>query len=280
MRFICLLFFISQTITAQNLKYNFLGSLIINDKNPISYSLFFDENNGVISGYSVTNINKEDEAKSEINGLYFEDTKSFQIHEISLLNTNSKQPINSFCYISMNLRFRNNSRKKILEGNFEGNFLDSVKCAEGKVFLIEEEKVKRKIKKLTKKINKISEKIKNKYEFKELLIDTIDIVNDLQIDWESKKVIIYIWDNNKEDGDLIELKINNNTLLSNHLTTKKKKKISYSLKLGENIIEIKALNSGYSPPNTSMIELIDNKKKYAVISNLKKGDSAKIILIK
>ena len=56
-------------------------------------------------------------------------------------------------------------------------------------------------------------------------------------------------------------------ILDDFETTNKRKKIKYKLAEGENIIEIKATNSGSSPPNTSRIELVDNKTKYPIITN-------------
>ena len=60
----------------------------------------------------------------------------------------------------------------------------------------------------------------------------------------------------------------------------KKKKINFKLKKGENIIEIQAKNEGFSPPNTSRIELVDNKIKYPVITQLELGKSAIIKIYK
>ena len=83
-----------------------------------------------------------------------------------------------------------------------------------------------------------------------------------------------------DDGDKIELKINNVLILHDFETKNKRKKITYKLENGENIIEIKAVNSGKYPPNTSRIEFIDNKKKYPIITQLDAGKSAIIKLVK
>ena len=41
--------------------------------------------------------------------------------------------------------------------------------------------------------------------------------------WKNNKVTLFIWDPSKEDGDKIELKINNQVILENFETKKQKK---------------------------------------------------------
>ena len=83
-----------------------------------------------------------------------------------------------------------------------------------------------------------------------------------------------------EDGDKIQLTINGNIILDDFETSNKRKKIKYKLLEGENSIEIKATNLGTSPPNTSRIELVDNKIKYPIITQLELRKTAVIKIIK
>lgn len=258
---------------------SYLGSLILTNNKQISFNLELHEKDGIVNGYSITNINTADETKSSISGLYFKNDKSFQLQETQILQTNSEAPLNSFCYINMNLSFKSNLSNKRLEGTFTGNFLDSTECASGKILLFEK-------KRLTKKIEKIKKKVERKYKKQHndtKLIKRTQILkdgDDFTINWKNNKVKLYIWDANKEDGDKIELKINDVLILHDFETKNKRKKITYKLENGENIIEIKAVNSGKYPPNTSRIEFIDNKKKYPIITQLDVGKSAIIKLIK
>ena len=104
--------------------------------------------------------------------------------------------------------------------------------------------------------------------------------DDFTINWESNKLKLYIWDANQEDGDKIELRINNDIILNDFETKNKRKKIKYNLLKGENTIEIKAMNLGTSPPNTSRIELVDSNTKYPIITQLELGKSAIIKVVK
>ena len=261
-------------INSQNI-YNYLGTIIVDNSQAMSFKLELTEKDGLVNGYSLTNIGQTDETKSEITGLYFKSDKSFQLQETQIIYTNSEAPLNTFCYINMNLSFKSKFNKKHLEGNFRGNFLDSSECANGTIILMEEKKLKKKIKKIQKKINEVS-KDTNLLQQTRVLKDG----DDFTINWKKNNIILFVWDANQQDGDKIDLKINNDFLLHDFVTKNKKKKIKYKLKKGTNIIEIIAVNEGKSPPNTSRIELIDKTIKYPIITQLEVGKSAIIKIIK
>ena len=265
--------FIYQSANAQINTQKYLGTIIVENNAPISFSLDLIEKNGIVSGYSLTNLGTKDETKSEIQGVYFKEDKSFQLHETQIIYTKSEAPINSFCYIRMNLKQKNRFTKKLLEGNFTGNFLDSSECAKGKILLAEKSIIEKKIKKIEKKIEKKLDK--------DEIIET-KILKDgdnLNINWKAKYLTIKIWDSNQEDGDKINLEINSDVILDNYETKNKAKKIKYKLNEGQNKVIIKATSLGKSPPNTSRIELIDKNKKYPILTQLDLNKSI-IIYIK
>ena len=234
------------------------------------------EDNGIINGYSITNINTPDETKSEISGIYFNKNKSFQLQETQILHTKSEAALNTFCYLSMNLRFKNQIGIKQLNGTFTGNFLDGNECAKGKVLLIERTKLEKKIKKISKRTHK-KKHLDTSFVIKTKILKDDE---DFTINWQSNKLKLFVWDANMEDGDKIQLTINGYIILDNFKTKNKRKKIKYKLVEGENIIEIKATNLGTSPPNTSRIELVDSKIKYPIITQLEMGEIAIIKVIK
>ena len=148
-------------LCSQN-HYNYIGTLILSDNTPISFQIQFIEDKGYVNGFSITNIGTVDETKSEISGFYFKSDKSFQLQETQILYTKSEAPLNTFCYINMNLSFTGLFGKKQLEGTFTGNYLDSTKCANGSVILMQEKEdqkenyknrknFKKKLKKITPK---------------------------------------------------------------------------------------------------------------------------------
>ena len=274
-----ILLFFTFLLNAQIKTFSYLGTLILSNNTPISFQLELEEQNGIVNGYSITNINTPDKTKSEISGLYFKSDNSFQLQETQILQTSSEVPLNTFCYLNMNLAFKGKFGSKRLEGTFIGNFLDSTQCASGKIILMEEKKLIKKIEKVKKKIDKKANKTlaeTNQIQQTKILKDG----DNFTVKWESNKVKLYIWDANQEDGDKITLKINGDIILHDFETKNKRKKLKYQLEDGENIIEITATNLGASPPNTSRIELVDSKTKYPIITQLEIGKSAIIKIVK
>jgi len=142
-KILTLIFLILSILSYSQNKFIYLGALVLSDNTPINFSMELQEENGIVNGYSITNINTPNETKSEISGLYFKNDKSFQLQEIQILSTNSEAPLNTFCYINMNLSFKGKFGSKRLEGTFTGNFLDSTECASGKILLMEKTKLKK-----------------------------------------------------------------------------------------------------------------------------------------
>jgi len=274
-----ILLFFTFLLNAQIKTFSYLGTLILSNNIPISFQLELEEQNGIVNGYSITNINTPDKTKSEISGLYFKSDNSFQLQETQILQTSSEVPLNTFCYLNLNLAFKGKFGSKRLEGTFIGNFLDSTQCASGKIILMEEKKLIKKIEKVKKKIDKKANKTlaeTNQMQQTKILKDG----GNFTVKWESNKVKLYIWDANQEDGDKITLKINGDIILHDFETKNKRKKLKYQLEDGENIIEITSTNLGASPPNTSRIELVDSKTKYPIITQLELGKSAIIKIVK
>jgi len=238
----------------------YIGTIISSNNNPISYKLDFTEDNGIISGYSITNIGTNDETKSKIIGTFISSEKTLHIKETEILTTNSQEPLENFCFIEMKLEKKGIFGSKRIEGEFNGYFLNKKKCAIGRIIMIEEKKL-RKIKKKIKKKIELNKRERVKEEEEEILMKSGE---KFTFDSENKKITLLIWDANQEDGDKIDLLLNSVTILSNYETKNKARKIRIKLEDGKNIIEVKATNEGINPPNTSRIELIDGKTKYTV----------------
>ena len=178
----------------------------------------------------------------------------------------------------MNIKQIGNVLSSRIEGEFIGYFSDGQECANGSVLLIKKEKLEKIKKKINKKIEKeiSSDEENNKIFNTNIVSDEEEII----INWISDNIVIYIWDANEIDGDKINLKINEETLLKDFTTKKKRKKIKYELQKGENIIKLTATNLGNSPPNTSRIELVDGNTKYPIITQLRLNKSAIIKILK
>lgn len=268
-------FFLFQFSYAQSTDFNYLGTLILRNNQVISFSIHFNEQNGVLNGYSLTNIGNPDETKSYISGIYSKKDKSFQLQETQILSTSSEADLSTFCFINANLYMKGKLANKRLEGEFIGLFPNNDTCADGKILLMEKEKVEKKIKKVKKKIEKLEEKT-NQILITKQLKDGDDFV----VKWEAEELKLFIWDANKEDGDRIRIKINDEIILYDYATKRKREKVKYKLRKGENTIDIEALSLGSSPPNTSRIQLVDSNTRYPIITQLEVGKSAIITIMK
>ncbi len=108
----------------------------------------------------------------------------------------------------------------------------------------------------------------------------IILVNEKEIKIFNKKVKIKVWDHLKEDGDLINLYLNDTLLFSNLKVTKKGEVFDIELQSGENIIQVEAINEGTQSPNTSAIRVFVDNQELEIIFSARKGerDALKIIL--
>ena len=101
-------------------------------------------------------------------------------------------------------------------------------------------------------------------------------------EWTVKKnkVVLQVWDNNKEDGDIISLKFNDKWILTNFLLKKEKHTIPITLNKKENQLLLFAENLGSIIPNTAAISIDDNilVRTFILNSDMSKSETVKIIL--
>lgn len=79
----------------------------------------------------------------------------------------------------------------------------------------------------------------------------------------SKQLTLALWDDAVEDGDTISININGNWVAKDFPVKKAPQFITVTLNPGPNTILFVANNLGSIPPNTSVLEIIDGKKRKA-----------------
>jgi len=253
---------ISHFSFSQN-QYDLVGALFVDDARPISYRLIFEEENRQINGFSITGIGTDFETKSELSGKFVED--SLFLTEFQVLSTLSEDPISNFCFIDLKAKLKGSKKKQSFEGVFVGRFLDGKECAAGKVVFADKAKLEKKIK----QVQKVQELIGDRKQEKKIVKLASD--ETYEVFWYSDKFKIHLWDSSLEDDDRITLIINGELVLDNEVMRSKKKKISHILQKGTNIIELIAENEGRAPHNTTRVELIDDKTKHSILSQLEVG---------
>jgi len=276
--------FYSVAQTVEN--YDFIGTLILENNALITYRIQFNINNSKISGYSYTDINGNDETKSELKGTYNEKDKIISLEEFNILYTKSKEIEDIFCFINVDAKIKLKNNKQSIQGSFLGLYNDKDTCATGEILLISLKDAFKEIDKISKKISKTNRldsltklKVTKEILLNELKPNILKKDEILSVFWKSDKLILEIWDNGKEDGDLISLKFNNKTIFRKYEVKKSKKIIEFELIDGENLIEILANNNGTIFPNTAKAILIDGEIEHAISTNLEAGQSSKINII-
>lgn len=283
------LFTLLSLISYSQTNYEFYGALKLNgnDKTIITYRLVFTEQNGKITGYSVTDLDGIHETKNSISGTYDKSKKLFTFQEREILYTKSKFDENSFCFVNFSGKVKLVENTSKLEGAFKGLFNNKTKCIDGTITLIGSNKIYNLVNKVNKKIQK-SKKIDDKTK-KEVnpvkLLDSLKInklskEQNLNVFWESNTLKLDIWDNGQEDGDIINVFHNNKLLLSEYLVTNKKKTLNITL-IGKNdVFKIVASNEGKIKPNTAKLELHDKNRSFELLATLNKNEEASITIIK
>lgn len=83
----------------------------------------------------------------------------------------------------------------------------------------------------------------------------------------SRKIKMRVWDNNKVDGDMVSVRLNDEWILSNYVITKKDKIMELSLTGFENTLILYAQNLGDNPPNTATFLIEDGVERHVVELN-------------
>lgn len=99
---------------------------------------------------------------------------------------------------------------------------------------------------------------------------------------QSKTVSVSLWDHNVEDGDSIDLSLNDDLILTEFRLTRKIYKFNLNITDSISILKVKALNLGNKPPNTVSVLITDgvNSKRIILNSNLSKSEALKIVYTK
>ena len=106
-----------------------------------------------------------------------------------------------------------------------------------------------------------------------------DFVVTNKVKVKSDSIMIYVWDHQIEDGDRINLILNDEWILSDYTLMKKKLEIPVKLHEGTNTFILYALNLGKYSPNTAAIIIYDGVKEHKVILESTMEESSAIDII-
>lgn len=254
----------------------FEGIIHIGKKESYPYSIKLKIDSNRVTGYSIFNSGRENETKSLLHGKF--EKKKFEYTEFKIISTKSKDPIDRMCYIHYKGTMKSMLGTDVIAGKFVGRYTNGKKCAEGTINFLNREKAF--IKLDTAYRNKNNDSIVTPEVKKFVTGIPIEKRDNAQtkIVWKSDSIKFIIWDHDKVDNDRLSIVINGKTIPTLYLT---EKNFEYKDQISSTItIEIKALNMGYFPPNTSKLLFLDGKETYYFSNNLNENMSVKYTIIK
>lgn len=258
-------------------NYEFIGMLKLSDSGIIPYKLTFKKYlETKIEGFSITDFYGSNKTKSKIEGFFSKQQNNITFTEIENISTISNANPKDFCYIHVkNASIKRKNGKTIMEGAFYGKFNNDSNCAKGTIYLVGTDVID-KIKKHDSVLNKTNVvNLLNKTNQTFLTSD-----NQLNINWQSQKLIIELWDAATFDNDVITLTVDEKPILENYIIEHEKKIITLPFATDLCTIKIYAVSEGKNPPNTVNLILKDNDVTHAIVTKLKKGESSTVIIKK
>ncbi|WP_320815341.1 hypothetical protein [Flavobacterium sp.] len=283
--FISVIFFLFFN-TSFAVDYEFFGVIKFSKTNIISYRLVFSENNGKISGYSITDLQGLNETKNIIVGTYNKKTNALIFKEKQMEYTKSKVTKNDFCNIYFEGKVNLLSSDK-LKGNFQSFFSDNSPCINGDLSMVSSKKATSRMEKFDKKISKskrIDEEVKDS-------ISLVKVLNELKVNiikegevvsvfMNSSEIFISFYDAGQEDGDEITVFYDDLKIISNYSVLNKEKILKLTLKNNNSIIKIISNSEGRIPPNTTKVKIYNKEKTIELFTDLKKNEATSIQIIK
>jgi hypothetical protein len=107
--------------------------------------------------------------------------------------------------------------------------------------------------------------------------DKITEGKDRTYSWQSKEIVMELWDGNNVDNDKVTILLNGTEVLKGYTLSKQKQKLTFPVGGNElNIITVVAENEGSDPPNTANIMLWDGDVSYEVVAHNTIGKRALI----
>lgn len=283
---ILFLVFYSLQITAQK-SNEYLGGVKLNDTTIIPYKINFTENNGTITGYSLTDFGGEHETKSTIIGSYNDAENLLSFREVKIIYTKSPVSQNDFCHINFEpTRFRL-GKTKHFKGSFKGKFSDGSECINGEIYLNSKENIEKNMAIVSKKVNK-SKKVDTEVKEKLNNLKVMDSVNlnilrkgeITSVFTKSNQIKLSFYDGAELDDDVITVKINGKIIIYKHLITNQEKVLEIDLDAKKTEITISSVSVGNIGETTVTLELSDGTNKIKAITNLKKEESTMVHVLK
>lgn len=268
--------------------YEYIGAIKLNDTSFISYKIAFDEKDGLLEGYSITDLGGSHETMSYLSGSFDSNKDEIDFYESGIVYTKSLVTTNDFCYVHFTGKLKKLDDRQGIQGSFKGLYDNGESCIDGTIEMLNFRKVLKRAKRLDRKIDRtilISKEKRDKVNLvKELESTKVNMLNKnemLNVFSGSSEVVLRLYDAGQEDGDRVSLHINDSLLLDNYTVTNTPKEIRVTIEEPQTTLLIQALNAGTIGGNTVKLELVlDESTVVDALTNLKEGEKAGLVLRK
>lgn len=268
-------------------NYEYVGVIKLNDSSFIPYKLAFEELDGRIQGYSISDMGGKHETKSNIKGVYDLESKTLSFSEFNIVYTKSPIAELNMCLVNFSGKMRNLKKNKAFSGDFKGLYPDQSTCLDGMILMSNARKVEERMAKVDDKIQKskkYSQEIKDKVSAKRILDTlTMSIVKkgeNLNIFTKTKEIMVSIYDSGKVDQDRINLYVDDVLILKDYAITRAKKSIPITITKKTTVVRVEAIDEGTSPPNTVKVEVKDGNELITTRTSLKANENAQLSFIR
>ena len=245
-------------VFAQSSQMVFLGSITVSGGKSYPYKLFINDSDGVLTGYSVSDIAGADETKTLIKGSKNADRKQLTFRETKLVYTKSATEM---CYLHSTLKAGSMQGAATLKGNFKGYRADGkTVCGKGKLLLVGAQDILDRLLEIAKQ-DSTPTAPKMATPNTEHPINEAEIIKMLpgerkEIVCSSAAVELEIWDAKSNDGDIITLLQDGEPLLEQYNITYRHKVLHLRiLESGSTQLQLVAINEGSEPLNTARIKI-------------------------
>ncbi|BAO55616.1 hypothetical protein [Nonlabens marinus] len=266
-------------------QIDYVGMLALQDSTFISYKIELTEKDGLLSGFSYTDLNGPHESKNTLVGRFDDKENTIEFREVAIVYTKSPITELDFCYVYFKGDLRNLKGRASLTGSFKSYYDDLQPCINGEIIMQGEDKFQRKTDKIVSRVEKskkvpdsIKQRIANSRFLNSSKRQGLQGGETLNVFWESKIAYLEIWDPGTVDGDAMSINLNGKMIKDSYSPKKAKTKIPLIFDKEVNKLTLKALTEGTEPPNTAQIRITDgNGKEISMLSSFKLGEQVEVV---
>jgi hypothetical protein len=279
----------AQTVT----KYSLMGKAS-DDVSTQGYRLdITDDGTGLVKGENISIVENGRKIIGDIIGQINYAKHKITFKELKVKNLRPGETQNDYCFFEINADYYIKDGRTFISGTYIGRAPNGKVCSRGEILLMGPKSVEaihtEYIKKITEaKLLAAQKKIVTPP--KKLLIKKIDspvvvkIIQDSMVkkekkiyasvaqgvsmyEYEMDTLVLQISDYDKEDGDLIALRMNDKILLDKYTLSTKTDSIVLDMKqlgngTGNDTITVYAYNEGYYSPNSAKLLIQDGMQEY------------------